>query len=75
MSLYKVQMIRKLLFIISALIFVPFGFMVIKSAFYLNSPHIFAMFLFSGSLMILLGLTGLVGLIVDLAKKSQKKHE
>jgi putative effector of murein hydrolase LrgA (UPF0299 family) len=63
---------RIILFVVMALIFVPFGYWVIKSAFNLESPHIFVMFLFSGSLMTLLGLTAIVGLVSTVTKKSKK---
>jgi putative effector of murein hydrolase LrgA (UPF0299 family) len=59
-------MFRKIALFFTALLFLPLGFMVVKSSFYLNSPHFFVMSIFSGSLMILLGLTGIVGLVVKL---------
>ncbi|MDR1608558.1 MAG: hypothetical protein LBT38_09160 [Deltaproteobacteria bacterium] len=65
-------MLRKVIYVAMALIFLPFGYGVLEASFNLASPHIFVMFLFSGSLMILLGLTGIVGLIAELTKKSDK---
>jgi putative effector of murein hydrolase LrgA (UPF0299 family) len=64
-------MLKRLTFLSAGLFFVPAGYFVVKSAFYLNSPHIFVMSIFSGSLMILLGLTGFAGLVMSFEKKSE----
>jgi putative effector of murein hydrolase LrgA (UPF0299 family) len=48
-----------------AVVFTPAGVWIIYASFTLeNAPHIFVMFIFSGSLMILLGLAGIGGLIL-----------
>jgi hypothetical protein len=57
------KMLKKLFFLVWALIFIPLGILVIKSSFDIPSPHVFVMLIFSGSLMVLLGLTGIVGLL------------
>jgi putative effector of murein hydrolase LrgA (UPF0299 family) len=44
-----------------AFLFLPAGFLVLTEAFLLDSPHVFVMFLFSGSLSLLLGAVGLIG--------------
>jgi hypothetical protein len=66
-------MLRKLIYLAITLVFGPAGFLVIKSSYVLNEPHIFAMFLFSGSLMILLALAGIIGLVTDSNSKSSDK--
>jgi hypothetical protein len=62
-------MLKKLAFLSAGLAFMTAGFLVVKYAFYLESPHVFVMSIFSGSLMILLGLTGLAGLAVSFEQK------
>jgi type IV secretory pathway TrbL component len=56
-------MLRKLLWAVCVLIFLPSGLYVLYRSFDLTSPHIFVMMIFSGSLMVLLGLVFLVGLL------------
>jgi hypothetical protein len=47
-----------------AILFLPVGFWTTHGAFSLReAPHAFVMLIFSGSLMILVGLAGLVGLM------------
>jgi putative effector of murein hydrolase LrgA (UPF0299 family) len=55
------------------LLFLPVGVWTLSGAFTLReAPHIFVMLVFSGSLMILVGLSGLVGLF---AKGRQNLEE
>ncbi|MDR1085084.1 MAG: hypothetical protein LBP22_09570 [Deltaproteobacteria bacterium] len=56
-------MLKKLLCLALAVIFIPLGILVIRNSFTLTSPHLFVMSIFSGSLMILLGLTGVLGVL------------
>ncbi|MDR3135762.1 MAG: hypothetical protein LBU69_06695 [Deltaproteobacteria bacterium] len=45
-------------------IFLPLGIYTLRQAYQIkDSPHVFVMYIFSGTLMILLGLTGLLGLL------------
>ncbi len=58
--------------IILALIFLfgaPAGIGVLWGAFERQEPHIFVMLVFSGSLTLLLGLTGLIGFVASFASK------
>jgi putative effector of murein hydrolase LrgA (UPF0299 family) len=57
-----------------AVIFTPAGVFVVRASFYIeNAPHIFVMYIFSGSLMILLGLAGVGGLLLrDKTPPSEK---
>jgi hypothetical protein len=43
------------------LVFTPLGVITLREAFRVDNPQVFAMFIFSGSLMVLLGLTGALG--------------
>jgi hypothetical protein len=43
------------------LVFTPLGVYILIAAFSINNPQVFAMFIFSGSLMVLLGITGILG--------------
>ncbi|MDR2352883.1 MAG: hypothetical protein LBF22_06915 [Deltaproteobacteria bacterium] len=45
------------------IVFLPAGGIIIYSAFSLNQPHYFVMLIFSGSLMLLLGFSGVLGLL------------
>ncbi|MDR0354972.1 MAG: hypothetical protein LBJ64_04475 [Deltaproteobacteria bacterium] len=54
---------KKLLSLGMAVIFAPAGVQTLRAAFKIVEPHIFVMFVFSGSLMLLLGLAGLIGLL------------
>ncbi|MDR1111668.1 MAG: hypothetical protein LBP92_13490 [Deltaproteobacteria bacterium] len=46
------------------LVFLPLGLRTLRQAFGIEgSPHVFVMLVFSGSLMLLIGLCGLVGLL------------
>ncbi|MDR3154547.1 MAG: hypothetical protein LBW85_09855 [Deltaproteobacteria bacterium] len=56
-------MFKAVLCLVMALAFTPAGVWTLRTAFSLTEgPHVFAMLLFSGCLMILLGLAGLGGL-------------
>ncbi|MDR2611833.1 MAG: hypothetical protein LBG06_02990 [Deltaproteobacteria bacterium] len=56
-------MFKTLLCLVMAVIFTPAGLWTLRAAFSMtDGPHIFVMFVFSGSLMILIGLAGLGGL-------------
>jgi hypothetical protein len=56
-------MFKTVLCILMAAVFTPAGAWTLKAAFDItDGPHIFVMFIFSGSLMILVGLAGLGGL-------------
>jgi putative effector of murein hydrolase LrgA (UPF0299 family) len=43
------------------LIFTPLGVFTLITAYSINNPQVFVMVIFSGSLMVLLGLTGMLG--------------
>jgi hypothetical protein len=55
--------ILALLFLFGA----PAGFWVLRGAFGRQEPHILVMLVFSGSLILLLGLTGLIGFLASFA--------
>jgi hypothetical protein len=52
---------RFILCLITFLVFTPLGVWTLGMAFSVTNPHVFVMVIFSGSLMALLGLTGLAG--------------
>ena len=54
-------MFRFILCLLMAAVFAPLGVFILQAAFSLNNPQVFVMFIFSGSLMVLLGLTGILG--------------
>ncbi|MDR2349932.1 MAG: hypothetical protein LBF41_04810 [Deltaproteobacteria bacterium] len=59
-----------------ALLFTPAGIWIIYASFTIeNAPHVFVMFIFSGSLMILLGLVGLGGLILREKKDGENEAD
>ena len=55
---------RRLISGLMILLFLPVGVWTLNGAFTLReAPHIFVMLIFSGSLMVLVGLAGVVGLV------------
>jgi putative effector of murein hydrolase LrgA (UPF0299 family) len=63
----------RLLLSILLTLFLPIGAWTLHAAFTLSEPHYFVMFVFSGSLMILLGLSGVVGLIAKREPKDEQE--
>ena len=56
--------VRRLISGLMALLFLPIGFWTLNGAFTIKeAPHAFVLLIFSGSLMVLVGLAGLVGLL------------
>ncbi|MDR1081142.1 MAG: hypothetical protein LBQ79_09350 [Deltaproteobacteria bacterium] len=56
-------MSKAVLCLLMAVVFIPAGVWTLRTAFTLTEgPHVFVMLVFSGSLMILIGLAGLGGL-------------
>jgi hypothetical protein len=43
------------------LVFTPLGVLTLHAAYSINNPQVFVMVIFSGSLMVLLGLSGILG--------------
>ncbi|MDR1486451.1 MAG: hypothetical protein LBT62_00425 [Deltaproteobacteria bacterium] len=65
---------RRILSAIMMVIFLPFGFYILWIAFEIDgSPHVFVMFIFSGSLMSLIGVAGLLGLISKIPNTQQEQ--
>jgi hypothetical protein len=52
---------------LAALVLTPVGAWTLRAAFGESQPHLFVMLVFSGSLTLLLGLTGLVGFAASFA--------
>jgi hypothetical protein len=63
---------RLLLCALMGLVFTPIGILVLRAAFTVQEPHIFVMFIFSGSLSLLIGLAGLAGLLMGLGPQERK---
>jgi hypothetical protein len=58
-------MFRLIICVIMAVVFTPAGVFVLYASFDIqNAPHFFVMYIFSGSLMILLGLAGIGGIVL-----------
>jgi putative effector of murein hydrolase LrgA (UPF0299 family) len=68
-------MFRRILAGCLALIFLPTGVIIFKSAFSIHeAPHVFVMLIFSGSLTLLLGLCGALGLAIRSHKPIEKEQ-
>jgi hypothetical protein len=52
---------------LASLVLTPVGAAVLRGAFGETQPHLFVMLVFSGSLTLLLGLTGLIGFAASFA--------
>jgi hypothetical protein len=62
---------RFILSLLLCVVFLPAGIWTLSAAYALKEPHYFVMFIFSGSLMVLLGLAGAVGLCVGKSPKDE----
>jgi hypothetical protein len=58
-----------------AVIFIPSGVYTLIVSFAVTDPHVFVLFVFSGSLMVMLGLAGLIGIFVNGRDKRKKLKE
>ncbi|MDR1656266.1 MAG: hypothetical protein LBT47_01760 [Deltaproteobacteria bacterium] len=67
---------RRLISALMAVLFLPAGGYTLFSAFQIREvPHALVMMIFSGSLMLLLGLAGIVGLLAPERKAGEKESD